>query len=149
MFSSFMPSSTSKSRQASAAAPAPDATSFTSSIFLPTTFRPLVMAAATTIAVPCWSSWKTGIFMRLRSSDSTMKQSGALMSSRLMAPKVGSRLARIFTHLYGCSDVLEVDGAEGGLQARDDLHQLVRVLLIDLDIEDVDVGEFFEEDRLA
>jgi hypothetical protein len=25
------------------------------------------MAAPTMIAVPCWSSWKTGIFMRSRS----------------------------------------------------------------------------------
>ena len=59
------------------------------------------MAAATMIAVPCWSSWKTGMFMRWRSLPSTTKHSGALMSSRLMAPKVGSRLAMISTSLSG------------------------------------------------
>ena len=35
------------------AAPAPQETIFTSSIFLPTTFRALVRAASTTTAVPC------------------------------------------------------------------------------------------------
>ena len=30
-----------------------------------------VIAAPTTMAVPCWSSWKTGIFMRWRSLRST------------------------------------------------------------------------------
>ncbi len=54
-------------RQASAAAPAPDTTSLQFLMSLPTTFRPFRMAAPTMIAVPCWSSWKTGIFMRSRS----------------------------------------------------------------------------------
>ena len=40
----------------SAAAPAPEQTSLTFSIRLPTTFRPLMAAAAVTMAVPCWSS---------------------------------------------------------------------------------------------
>ena len=57
------------------------------------------MAAAATIAVPCWSSWKTGICIRSRSLFSTMKHSGALMSSRFTPPKVGSRLAIISTSL--------------------------------------------------
>jgi hypothetical protein len=38
------------------------------------------MAAETMIAVPCWSSWKTGIFSRSRSRRSISKHSGALMS---------------------------------------------------------------------
>ncbi|SAL74895.1 hypothetical protein AWB69_09256 [Caballeronia udeis] len=59
------------------------------------------MAAATTIAVPCWSSWNTGIFIRLRHSRSTMKQSGALMSSRLMPPNVGSSAAITSTSFSG------------------------------------------------
>jgi hypothetical protein len=53
------------------------------------------------IAVPCWSSWNTGIDMRARSRLSISKHSGALMSSRLMPPKVGSSAATISTSLSG------------------------------------------------
>ena len=62
---------------------------------------PLSTAAPTMMAVPCWSSWNTGIFIRSRSLRSMWKHSGALMSSRLMPPKVGSRLAMISTSLSG------------------------------------------------
>ena len=72
------------------AAPPPVETTLTSSNALPATCSALVAAAPTTIAVPCWSSWKTGMFMRSRQIRSTVKQSGALMSSRLIAPNVGS-----------------------------------------------------------
>ncbi len=61
------PSSIIRSRQAIAAAPAPETAIFTSPICLPTSSRPLSSAAAEMIAVPCWSSWNTGIFMRSRS----------------------------------------------------------------------------------
>ncbi len=47
-------------------------------------------AAPAMIAVPCWSSWKTGMFISAFSRSSMTKHSGALMSSRLMPPKVGS-----------------------------------------------------------
>ena len=50
-----------------------------------------------TTAVPCWSSWKTGMFMRSTSFASISKHSGALMSSRLMPPKVGSSRATVST----------------------------------------------------
>ncbi len=50
-----------------AAAPAPEQTSRTSPVSLPTRRNAFSTAAAATIAVPCWSSWKTGIFMRSRS----------------------------------------------------------------------------------
>ena len=104
MFSGFRPSATSMSRQAMPAAPAPAVASLTSSIFLPTTSSALSIAAPTMIAVPCWSSWNTGIFIRSRSLRSTMKHSGALMSSRLMPPKVGSSAAMMSTSLSGsCS----------------------------------------------
>ena len=43
-------------KQASAAAPAPEVTSLIFFGSLPATFRPLRMAAPTTMAVPCWSS---------------------------------------------------------------------------------------------
>ena len=49
----------------------------------------------------------------------------------------------------GSLDVLEVDCAEGRLQAGDGLYQRVDVAFVDLDVEDVDVGELLEEDRLA
>ena len=50
-----------------AAAPAPDTATLTSPICLPTSSSPFSSAAELMIAVPCWSSWKTGIFMRSRS----------------------------------------------------------------------------------
>src|SRR6185503_287390 len=49
----------------------------------------------------------------------------------------------------GRLDVLQVDAAEGRLEARDDVDQLVRIALVDLDVEAVDAGEFLEENRLA
>jgi hypothetical protein len=66
MFSMRTPRFTSMSRQAKAAAPAPEATSLILAISLPTTFKPLSNAAPTMMEVPCWSSWNTGIFMRSR-----------------------------------------------------------------------------------
>ena len=50
----------------------------------------LSRAAPEMIAVPCWSSWNTGILRVRRSSSSISKHSGALMSSRFMPPNVGS-----------------------------------------------------------
>ena len=50
---------------------------------------------------------------------------------------------------FGRLDVLEVDGAERGLERGDDVDQLFRVALVDLDVEAVDAREFLEEHRLA
>ena len=72
------------------AAPAPAMAMRTSGSFLPTTRSALVSAAITTIAVPCWSSWNTGMSSSPRSLRSTSKQRGALMSSRLMPPNPGA-----------------------------------------------------------
>ena len=69
------------------------------------------MAAATMIAVPCWSSWNTGMRMRARSLASTSKHSGALMSSRLIAPKVGSSAATISTSLSGSRSSISMSNA--------------------------------------
>ena len=99
MFSTLAPRLTSWFRQASAAAPAPLATILTSENDLPASVSALVTAAPTITAVPCWSSWNTGMFMRWRSCCSISKHSGALMSSRLMPPKVGSRAATHSTML--------------------------------------------------
>ena len=97
MFSRFAPRLTRRLRQARAAAPAPDVTILASPIFLPASSKPFNTAEATMIAVPCWSSWKTGMFIFARSCSSTSKHSGALMSSRLMPPKVGSKAATTST----------------------------------------------------
>ena len=69
------------------ALPAPDRTMRTSSFFFPTTFRALVRPARVMMAVPCWSSWNTGISHFSLSFRSISKQRGAEISSRLMPPK--------------------------------------------------------------
>ena len=46
-------------------------------------------------------------------------------------------------------DVFEVDCAKRGLQRRDDLDQLLGILLIDLDVENIDASEVLEQNRLA
>ena len=100
-FSILSPIDTRRSTQASAAAPAPDVTRRTSESRLSWSFSPFTRAAAHTMAVPCWSSWKTGIFMRSRRRRSISKHSGALMSSRFTAPKVGSSAATTSMNLSG------------------------------------------------
>ena len=107
-----------------AAAPAPANTTFTSSIRLSASSSAFRKAAAEMIAVPCWSSWKTGI------------------------PRRAFELL-LDVEALGGLDVLEVDAAERRLEARHALDELVRVVLRDLDVEDVDVGEALEEDPLA
>ena len=81
-------------------------------------------AASTTTAVPCWSSWKTGMSSSLRSRSSTSKQRGAAMSSRLTPPNAGAI-------------------------ALDRLDDLADVLGGQTDREGVDAGELLEEHRLA
>ena len=46
-------------------------------------------------------------------------------------------------------DVFQVDAAEGRLQRGDDVAQLVRIGFVDFDIEHVDAGEFLEQHALA
>ena len=46
-------------------------------------------------------------------------------------------------------DVFEVDAAERRLERGDDVDQLVRVGLVDLDVEHVDAGELLEQHALA
>ena len=70
------------------AAPAPLMTILISSIFLLTSLRALINAAKVTIAVPCWSSWKTGISNSSFNLVSISKQRGAEISSRLIPPKL-------------------------------------------------------------
>ena len=79
------------------AAPTPDTTTRTSDGFLSTTRSAFVSAASTTIAVPCWSSWKTGMSSSSRSRRSISKQRGAAMSSRFTPPYCGAIALTIST----------------------------------------------------
>jgi hypothetical protein len=85
-------------RQASAAAPAPEATILISDMSC-RRVQPVEDRGATMMAVPCWSSWKTGIFIRAA--------------------------AALDLEAFRRLDVLEVDAAEGRLQRRDDLDHLL------------------------
>ncbi len=49
----------------------------------------------------------------------------------------------------GRLDVLEIDAAKGRLERGDDVDQLVRIVLVEFDVEDVDAGELLEETPLA
>ena len=82
---------------ATPAAPAPLVTIFTSSSFLPTTFRALIMPAMVITAVPCWSSWKMGMSQRCLSFSSISKHRGAEISSRFTPPKEPASRATVFT----------------------------------------------------
>jgi len=46
---------------------------------------------------------------------------------------------------FGCFDVFEVDAAEGGLEQLAGFDDFVGVVSVELDVEDVDVGEAFEK----
>ncbi len=124
MRSRLTPRPTNTSRQAIAAAPAPDTAILTAPMSLPTSSRPLSSAAALMIAVPCWSSWNTGMFMR-------------------------SRSLRLDREALRRLDVFEVDAAQRRLERGDDVDQLVGVLLGQLDVEHVDAGELLEQAALA
>ena len=88
IFSRRTPIVSNRRMQAIAAEPAPRQVMIASSMRLPWISSALIKPAAVTIAVPCWSSWNTGILHRSISADSISKHSGALMSSRLMPPNV-------------------------------------------------------------
>ena len=70
------------------AAPGPFRTTFTSARFRPVMAQAFMSPAAVMMAVPCWSSWNTGMSRSSWHRCSMMKHSGLLMSSRLMPPKV-------------------------------------------------------------
>ena len=79
------------------AAPRPTISTSRSSILRPVSLSALRRAASTTTAVPCWSSWKTGMSSSCLRRSSISKQRGALMSSRLMPPKVGATALTVAT----------------------------------------------------
>ena len=98
MFSGRTPSSSQCSEHDSADAPAPETTTFTSSMFFSTTSSPFSSAAPEMMAVPCWSSCITGMSNSSTSLRSISKHSGAAMSSRLIPPKVGAILFTVSTN---------------------------------------------------
>ena len=56
---------------------------------------------------------------------------------------------RLDLEAFGSLDVLQIDAAERRLQRRNGLHHAVDGVGRDFDVEDVDPGEFLEQDRLA
>ena len=87
---SLIPASSRILATATPAAPAPEMTTRVDSGLRPVSLSALVSAASATTAVPCWSSWKTGMSSIALSRSSISKQRGAEMSSRLMPPKLGA-----------------------------------------------------------
>ena len=75
---------------ATPADPAPFTTTRQSSFFLPVTFNALMIPASTTMAVPCWSSWNTGMSSISFKRSSISKQRGAEISSKLIPPNAGA-----------------------------------------------------------
>jgi hypothetical protein len=106
------------------AAPGPFSTTFTSLMSRPLMAQALIRPAAQMIAVPCWSSWNTGMVEQLLQLGLDAEALGAL-------------------------DVLEVDAAEGDADVLDDGDDLVGIGGRDLDVDGVDVGEALEEHPLA
>ena len=102
----------------------PDDSTRRSSRRRPVILTALSSAASTTTAVPCWSSWKTG------------------MSSERAQPLLDLEAARR-------RDVLEVDAAEAGRDRLDGRDDRVRVLGVEADGKRVDAGELLEEHALA
>ena len=69
------------------AAPAPEKTTLSDEISRPVSLQALIRAALVTTAVPCWSSWNTGMSQVSLRRCSISKQRGAEMSSRFTPPK--------------------------------------------------------------
>ena len=109
---------------ATPAAPAPEITARRSPSARPVSFAALRRAARVTMAVPCWSSWKTGMSSRSWSLRSISKQRGAEMSSRLTPPKEGASRTTVST----------ISSTSGAVER--DRHR-------------VDAAELLEQDRLA
>jgi hypothetical protein len=71
-------------------------TTFISSFFFPVILSELISPARHTIAVPCWSSWNTGISSSSLSLSSISKQAGAAKSSRFIHQNVGAIFLIVF-----------------------------------------------------
>ena len=84
-----------------AAAPAPQTTTFTFSIFFSTSSKAFNKAAAEIIAVPCWSSCMTGISSSSDNLFSISNASGAFISSRFIPPNVGAIFLTVSINFSG------------------------------------------------
>ena len=124
IFSRLAPSETRRLRQASAAAPAPEVTILTS---------PMPLA---------------GKFERVRHRRRDDDRGAVLVVVEDRDAHAGLQ-PLLDLEAFRRLDVLEVDAAEGWLQRCHDVDEAGDVLLRDLDVEDVDAGEFLEQDRLA
>src|SRR5690606_33232630 len=49
----------------------------------------------------------------------------------------------------GCLDVLKINAAEGGLERGNGFNKLIRIALVNFNVEDVNTGKFLEQDGLA
>lgn len=97
---------------ATPAEPAPFTTTLQSSFFLPVRRRELMIPASTTIAVPCWSSWNTGIL----NDDSIYERIIIYVSQQLIDDYVskGYDLACCFKQAYANqSHVLRLAATKG------------------------------------
>ena len=90
IFSTLAPSAQYNFAHDIAAAPAPDITILTSPIFFSASSSAFNKAADEIIAVPCWSSCIIGISNSSFNLRSISNASGALISSKLIPPKVGA-----------------------------------------------------------
>ena len=87
---SSTPAFSSRRQMEMPAAPAPLMTVRMADRGLPMHLAALMREASTTTAVPCWSSWNTGMSSSSMSRCSISKHRGAEISSRLMPPKPGA-----------------------------------------------------------
>jgi hypothetical protein len=55
---------------------------------------------------------------------------------------------RLDLEALGRLEIFQVDAAERGLQPGNDVHELVRIGFVDLDVEHVEAREFLEQDGL-
>ncbi len=107
-----------------AEAPAPLKTILTSSIFRSAIFKALIRPARATTAVPCWSSWKTGISSRSH--------------NRLLDFEAPGR-----------GDVLQVNAGENRRDVLHHLHDPVGFLGADANGKGLHPAEGFKQDGLA
>mmetsp|Transcript_24711 Transcript_24711/g.25132 ORF Transcript_24711/g.25132 Transcript_24711/m.25132 type:complete len:250 (-) Transcript_24711:342-1091(-) len=129
-FSGHAPARTSRFMHAIPAAPAPLQIILISPIFLPEISSAFHSPARQMMAVPCWSSWKMGMGMHSFSAVSISKQSGPLMSSRLIPPKDGARCftMSINLSLSGASTHRSMQSTPANFLKRTDLPSMTGLL---------------------
>ncbi|CAI8193990.1 MAG: Uncharacterised protein [Flavobacteriaceae bacterium] len=94
--------------QEMAAAPAPETTIFTESMFLFDSSKAFKSAAHEMMAVPCWSSCIKGMSSSSLSLFSISKASGALISSRFIPPKVGAMAFTVWMNFSGSFSLISI-----------------------------------------